>query len=203
MISKGHLRQLYLRENKSMLEIARVLDCSVNKVQYWIKKHKVPSRSISEAVYIKNNPNGDPFKFTPPKSQYLNKLFGLGLGLYWGEGTKANKASVRLGNSDPQLVKVFIVFLEKIFSVRKMDMRFGLQIFSDMPRQSALDFWVKKLRIKRSQFYKIIVTPYRSIGTYRQKSKYGVLTVYYHNKRLRDELMELLVRETRVLLRNK
>lgn len=192
MIVKEKLEKLYVGKGKSMQEIATVLGCSVNKIQYWMVKHGILSRSISDAVYLKNNPNGDPFQFQKPKTLTAAKLFGFGLGLYWGEGTKANKHSVRLGNTDPSLLAVFIKFLEEIFSIDRRDLKFGLQIFSDMTEKETLDFWTKTLTIKKSQFYKTTITPYRSIGTYRQKTKYGVVTVYYHNKKLRDRLVGLL-----------
>ena len=35
------------------------------------------------------------------------KLLGLGLGLYWGEGNKANKHKVSVSNSDPKLLSMF------------------------------------------------------------------------------------------------
>jgi hypothetical protein len=195
MITKEKLEQLYIKKGRSMQEIATVFSCSVNKIQYWIRKHGIKTRSISDAVYLKNNPNGDPFQFRKPQTLADAKLFGFGLGLYWGEGTKANKHSVRLGNTDPDLIAVFIKFLEEIFCVRRSDMKFGLQIFSDMTEEETLDFWTKTLTIKKSQFYKTTITPYRSIGTYRQKTKYGVVTVYYHNKKLRDKLVGLLESE--------
>lgn len=192
MIRKEKLEQLYIGKGKSMQEIATMFGCSVNKIQYWLKKYGIPRRSISDAVYLKNNPNGDPFLFKKPDSFQKAALFGLGIGLYWGEGTKANKNSVRLGNTDPALVEAFIMFLEVIFCLKRSQLKFGLQIFSDMTEDETLDFWIKTLTIERSQFYKTTITPYRSIGTYRQKTKYGVLTIYFHNRKLRDVLVGLL-----------
>lgn len=155
-------------------------------------KYNIATRSISDAVYLKNNPDGDPFKYHKPHNSYEEKLYGLGLGLYWGEGTKADKVSVRLGNTDPRLIGKFIEFLETTFRIKRKDFKFGLQIFNDTKTSEALDFWIKKLNIKSSQFYKPTVTISGSIGTYRKKSKYGVLTVYYHNRKLRDLLVSLL-----------
>ena len=142
-----------------MQDIAIILGCSVHKVKYWFLKYNIHSRSISEAIYLKNNPNGDPFKFSKPKSFNEAMLFGLGIGLYWGEGTKASKDSVRLSNTDPALIKRFMEFLIKLFSVKKKDFKFSLLLFTDIDVNEALDFWVKKLRIRYSQFYK----RYRSI----------------------------------------
>ncbi len=192
MLNKNTLVDLYLRKGKSMQDIATALDCSLHKVKYWIDKHNIKTRNISEAIYLMNNPDGDPFEFKKPKNIEEAKLFGLGLGLYWGEGTKANKNSVRLGNTDYKLIEKFMDFMIKFFNLERKDFKFGLQIFTDIKIKEAMDFWTKKLNIDSSQFSKPIVTISGSIGTYRKKSLYGVLTVMYHNKKLRDLLIQKL-----------
>ena len=55
-----------------------------------------------------------------------------------------------------------------------------------------MDFWVRKLKISETQFYKIVITKSGKVGTYRKKNPNGVLTVYYHNKKLRDPLISKL-----------
>ncbi|HEX4103996.1 MAG TPA: hypothetical protein VHZ04_00770 [Candidatus Paceibacterota bacterium] len=175
-----------------MQEIAGVLGCSLHKVAYWMGKYNIKIRSRSEATYIKRNPEGDPFKFKNPQDVNGATLFGLGIGLYWGEGTKADLNSVKLGNADPILIQNFMTFLIKNFSIDKTDLKFGLQLFTDIDVDEALDFWTKKLNIKRSQINKPIITKSGSIGTYRKKSQYGVMTVMYHNKKLRDLLVSFL-----------
>ncbi len=147
-------------------------------------------------MYLRNNPDGDPFKVRRPKNIKEAILFGLGFGLYWGEGTKANLDSVRLGNTDPALIGRFIDFLVTFFSVHLSDFRFSLQLFTDITKEEALRFWLKRLRVSKRQFYAVTVTPSGSIGTYRKKSKYGVLTVYYHNKKLRNIIVDMLVNVT-------
>ena len=192
MLDKYKLKYIYFIKKKSMQEIADIFGCSLHKVQYWMEKYEIKSRSRSDAVYLRHNPNGDPFKFRWPKNLAEAELFGLGLGLYWGEGTKADKVSVRLGNTDPALIKKFRDFLIKFFDIKNSDLHFGLQLFTDMKVDEALDFWKKKLKINHSQFYKPIITKSRSVGTYRKKSRYGVLTIYYHNKKMRDILVSML-----------
>ncbi len=171
-----------------MQEIAKIFRCSLNKIKYWMEKHNIPIRSIGEAIYIKHNPKGDPFKINKLITSDDFFLFGLGLGLYWGEGNKANKISVRIGNSDPALLKKFIEFLFMAYNIKKEDLRVGLQIFSDINPNEALKYWIEQLKISKRNFQKVIVTPSRGVGTYRKKSQYGVITLYYHNRKLRDIL---------------
>ena len=190
MISNHVLTDLYINQKMSMSEIADKLGYSVHKVDYWMRKHKIARRSRSNANYIKYNPDGDPFIVGKIDSLYLAELKGLGIGLYWGEGTKANKNSIRLGNTDVNLINKFIEFLEKIYTVDKSRLKFSLQVFSDINVREAELYWSSRLRIDPSQFSKTTVTKSGSIGSYRRKSKYGVLTVYFHNTKLRNLLVD-------------
>jgi len=191
-LSKKILQDQYVVQKKSVSEISKTHRCSQSKINYWLVKYGIEKRSISEAVYLINNPHGDPFKFVPPKNIEDAKLFGMGIGLYWGEGNKLNKNIVKLGNSDPALLKVFINFLIKFFRIDKGDLKYHLHIFSDISTDTALTYWKKQMGANSKQFYKPTITITGKIGTYRKKSEYGVLTVYYANTKLRNKLISLL-----------
>jgi hypothetical protein len=197
MLPRELLLTLYVEKGLSVSAIARRLQCSESKVNYWLKNRGIPKRSIREAIYKKWNPKGDPFSVRTPTTVEEGVLYGLGIGLYWGEGTKANKNSIRLGNSNPALIKRFIDFLETFYCVDRNRLRFGLQIFSDMNADVALEYWARFLKIPKKQFYpKIIVTPYRGVGNYRQKTKHGVVTLYFNNSKLRDIICRAIDEES-------
>ncbi len=189
VMDKKLLESWYVRDKKSVHTIARELNCSDGKINYWMEKHSIPKRSISEAIYTKNNPRGDPFLPKIPRTSDDLFLLGLGLGLYWGEGTKKNLRTVRLGNTDPYLIKAFLIFLREIYDIDNSKLRFALQIFTDMDQKKEERFWQKFLNVEAKQFYKTINTRSGSIGTYRTKSEHGVLTLYFGNKKLRDILI--------------
>jgi len=193
LLSKKILQKQYLNQKKSVAEISKRHHCSQNKINYWLEKYGIKKRSISEAIYIKNNPHGDPFSLAFPKNIEEAKLFGMGLGLYWGEGNKLNKNTIRLGNSDPALMKVFIKFLIKFFNIKKNDLKFHLHVFSDISTREVMTYWMKELNINKKQFYKPTITITGKLGTYKNKSKYGVLTVYYSNIKMRNILVNLLL----------
>lgn len=189
ILTKEILTDLYLDKKFSVATIAQKFCCSQGKINYQLKRFKIPKRTISEALYSKHNPGGDPFavKKLTKSTEYL--LLGLGLGLYWGEGNKLNKNAIRLGNVDPDLIRVFIHFLKVIYNVQEERLRFSLQIFSDSNPQKKLEFWSKKLRVSISQFYKVTVTTPRAKGTYSRKAENGVLTVHFNNTKLRNEII--------------
>lgn len=192
VIDRNKLTSLYLVKCKSISEIAKLYSYSPNKIKYWLVKYDIPRRSISDALFKKNYPKGDPFEFKTPKTLEEGILYGLGIGLYWGEGTKMNRYSVRLGNTDPNLIRTFVHFLRECFGIKKSTLKFGLQIFTDCDIEEALMFWRKKLGISRSQFMKPTITISGKIGTYSKKNQYGVLTLYYNNKHLRDILVNMI-----------
>ena len=119
----------------------------------------------------------------------------MGLGLYWGEGNKKNKTAVRLGNTDPALIRKFLEFMVQILGVKQAKLRFGLQIFGDMNPRQTLSFWLNELKdfhIRPTQFFKITVTPHRGVGNYREKTKYGVLTIHFNNSKLKKVIDSML-----------
>jgi hypothetical protein len=193
-MDRSRLLHQYLEEGLSMKQIASSELCSVHKVEYWLKKYEIPRRKISDAVYLKHNGLTDPFRIAELSSPELLKLYGIGIGIYWGEGNKKSKTAVRMGNTDVKLVKSFILFLHKVCGVTYSKMRYSLQLFSDVDETTALEYWQKQLNITRNQ---IMPTVNRiksgKIGTYKIKNKYGVMTVYVFNRKLRDWLNDQLI----------
>jgi P2-related tail formation protein len=193
-ITKQVLHKLYIQEGRSIPYIAKQFSCSENKINYWAKKFEIKKRSIAEAVYLQNNPNGDPFSAQKPVTKEDWFLYGLGMGLYWGEGNKANTHAVRLGNTDAGLIRKFLQFLKIIYHIDTKRLRFGLQLFTDIQADAALRYWCRELSVSPHQFQKIVVTKSVRKGTYTKKAKYGVLTVYFSNIKLRDIIVSAITK---------
>ena len=134
------LEHWYIHDKKSVHDIAHAFNCSDGKINYWLEKYFIPKRSISDAIYTKHNPHGDPFSSRKLQLNNGSFLFGLGLGLYWGEGTKKNLGQVRLGNTDPYLVRVFLFFLRKFYRIDNSRLHFAIQIFTDMDQKRRRNF---------------------------------------------------------------
>ena len=184
------LRNLY-QKGFSVEEISTKTSWKHGKVAYWMKKFNIPRRSISDAVYIKCNPNGDPFKIKNKLGRNEILLKGLGLGLYLGEGDKSkNNTSVRLSNTDPQIIKIFREFLLKICNIKKK-LGYSLVLFNDCDEKKTVKFWGKHLGIKKSWLGKITKIPPQGKGTYRKKSEFGVLTITITNKKLKNEIFRM------------
>lgn len=191
MIDRKLLETVY-NSGKSLTETAKKINCSPNKVVYWMKKYNIKRRGHSESAYIKQNPNGDPFVLKDVEK--LNRgeliLYGLGLGIYWGEGNKASGCrSLRVTNSDPGLIRIFLKFMKEIFSLDDKRFSFSIVSFNDIKPEVARSYWSKELGISPERFGKITVVPSQGRGTYKKKSKFGICTAQGNNTKLRDLVM--------------
>lgn len=188
-ITKEKLENLY-GNGLSMQDISEKINIPHTTVRYLMSKYNIPRRSWSDATYVKRNPDGDPFLIKEKLSNNDKELKALGLGIYWGEGDKSpNNTSVRLGNTDPFLLKKFREFLRTIYSAKEEKIKYGLILFNDAKESDAVAFWENHLGIKRSQLGKITIIPPQGKGTYRKKSKNGVLIINFTNKKLKQIIL--------------
>jgi len=167
-----------------MMEIARGNNWGYKTVVYWMQKHQISRRSQSEATYVKRNIHGDPFRVKFFEGQEDLKLFHLGIGLYLGEGDKRNKGHVKLANTDPKILKIFLMFLRDICGVRESKIKAELNVFDDVDVNKAIDFWLKSTGITRNQLRNIQVREGKR-GSYKHKSQYGTLSIYVCNTKLK------------------
>ncbi len=175
-----------------MSDIAKKLHVSINTVSYWMDKAHLERRSIRDAAYKKHNPHGDPFQMNLRLGHYDQFLIGLGLGLFWGEGMKNSKSGVRLGNTDPFLILYFREFLERICRVKREKIKYSLQLFGDVDKKEAVNFWCDVLGIKAHELGKISEVKLRGRGTYKKKNILGVLQIACHNTKLKGIIDTLL-----------
>src|SRR3989344_6317886 len=69
-------------------------------------------------------------------------LFIAGLMLYWGEGDKKiENSNIRLGNSEPGMIKVFYLFLTKVMGIPTEKIRFNLLLYPDLADMPMRKLW--------------------------------------------------------------
>lgn len=186
--SREQLESLYLK-GVSMRVMAEMLDCSEHVVVYWMEKYGISRRSRSEAIYLHSNPEGDPFSIKKKLSVEDAFLYGLGVGLFWGEGTKVAPNSVRIANGDPGVILLFRKFLLEICGVKREKLRYGLVCFQDTDPGEVGRYWANQLQISPKKFGKIVRIPAQGKGTYKRKSLHGVCTLMVGNIKLKQWIM--------------
>lgn len=181
--------QLLYSSGYSMSEIAAKFLCSIHKVVYWMEKYKIKRRTRSQAAYLKQNPNGDPFKIKIRLNRNDLISYGLGLGIYMGEGEKVSKSAIRVANTDPKIIKLFIKFLLNICNVERNKLSYSIVCFNDNNITKVVEYWSKILEIPQEKFGKIVQIPTQGKGIYKKKSEFGVCTVTFCNMKLKSWIM--------------
>lgn len=105
-------------------------------------------------------------------------IFIAGLFLYWGEGGKTKTAEISLSNTNPEIIKTFIYWLENAFAVDRKKLKIRLHLYKDMDAKKEINFWSKSLAISISQFRKpYIKDSNRSSITYKNGFGHGTCNV--------------------------
>jgi hypothetical protein len=90
--------------------------------------------------------------------------------LYWSEGTKKDFS---LTNSDPELIKIFVDGLVKVFKTDRSKFRVSVRIYEDLDRAKCLDHWSEIIGIPPAKFISVNVLKGKKVG----KLKYGICRV--------------------------
>jgi transcriptional regulator with XRE-family HTH domain len=91
-----------------------------------------------------------------------------GVALYLGEGFKGD-GQVGMANTDPEILRTFVAWLRRFFSVDESRLRVRLYLHAGLDLEAAEHFWSELLEIPRCQFR----TPYRAAADpTRRRSKH-------------------------------
>ncbi|MEK7177281.1 MAG: hypothetical protein AAB705_00455 [Patescibacteria group bacterium] len=90
--------------------------------------------------------------------------------LYWGEGSKGDFG---LTNSDPDLIKVFVLGLKEVFKISTDRLRISIRIYNDLNREKCLKFWSTITGVPVPKFVSVNVLEGKKEG----KLPYGMCRV--------------------------
>lgn len=111
--------------------------------------------------------------------------------LYLGEGTKSMRGSLRLGNSDPGIINLFLKLLRSCYVINESKFRATVLCRADQDIKSLERFWVKASGINKRQFYKARIDA-RTIGKPSRKLDYkGVFVIDYFSASIFHDLLIL------------
>lgn len=80
-------------------------------------------------------------------------LWLLGVGLYLGEGMKSQE-SVRIINSDPEIIKISIKWFKEICGLSVQNFNLAIHAYPDNNIKKTIAYWSKITRIPKNQFGK-------------------------------------------------
>jgi len=168
-----HLAKKLRKQGWSMNDIQRKLNVSKSSVSRWVRdihlskqqRKKLTQRGFSkEAIEkrretrLKNERAKRQIIIDKAKSNIrtLSKrdIKIIGTVLYWGEGSKTQRGSIKISNSDPKIIILSMIFFRKICEVPEHKFRGRLHIHSHFKAKKTEKFWSNLTKIPLSQFHK-------------------------------------------------
>lgn len=204
MKSKFKQKSIEMREEGySVKEIADTLNVAKGSVSTWVKnvaltssqKLRLKQKSHSPEVIEKRrqsrlkNESDKKKQIIDAAAKEIAKINKqelkiLGLGLYWGEGSKTMKGMARISNSDPSIIMMGMRFFREVCEVKEEKFRAHIHIHSKEATEEAEKYWSKITGIPTSQFFKTYAIKSKSSKNLRQTLKYGTLDIGVGDTRL-------------------
>jgi hypothetical protein len=177
------LERLYVRDKKTMQEIARHFNVSLDAVVYAMRKHGIPRRTLKEASALCFKQKAPSFARINKQNAKTKMLDAMGAMLYWAEGSK-NPAGgmVDFANSDPMMVQLFLRYLRTLYVPDEKRFRIYLYCYSDQNVKKLITFWSSVTAISETQFTKPYVR--KDFKLDGRKMLYGMIHVRYGDKKL-------------------
>nr|MBI5455418.1 hypothetical protein [Candidatus Levybacteria bacterium] len=207
---RNKVRKLRI-EGLSLGQIYKETNIPKTTIRSWIKDIKLSEKQLNElkskvqkalqAGRIRKQKQSKDLKFNNENKllhkgiasigKLTNRDFLIaGIALYWGEGFK-NKHEHRLGfcNSDPEMIRFYIKWLEKSLGVKKESLIVRLTLNESYKDRSGEieNYWLKITGISKSQFTKTFYQKTKWKKQYSNQDYHGVLRV--HVKKSLDLLL--------------
>jgi hypothetical protein len=107
--------------------------------------------------------------------------------LFWAEGDKCRNG-VRIANSDPELLALFVKFLRDHFGVTDEKITISCNLFADhAERQREVEeYWLERLGLPRTSLRKSVINNYSKYSQKKRMNKlpYGTCKLAVHSTRI-------------------
>lgn len=157
------------KQGKSYSQIKEKLNVSKSSLSLWLRNYPLSEERIRE-LRDWNEQRIEKFRNTMKKKREtrLNilleklrkhilplsekELFIAGLMLYWGEGAKTTPFVASLSNTNPEIVKFFLYWLDEIMKFPKNKIVVRLHLYRDMNINEEINYWSRALNVSVNQF---------------------------------------------------
>jgi hypothetical protein len=208
MNAKGRRIRAFRKKGKTYTEISEVLKLPKSTVAWWLKDFKLPAkteRKIIEksrkkwrkAIIDYNNVHG---KLRSQKAAAIREKYKqngikeiknlskkelklIGSALYWAEGGKKNRNSLRFSNSNPSMIEVIMKFFQEVCNIPNEKIKARIHIYPQINPRIATNYWKKVTNLPRINFQKPQVQISRASKKKRPKNTlpYGTLHLTVNN----------------------
>lgn len=195
------------KKGKSIKEIEKLIGVRRSSISVWVRdisltaaqKERLAGRGHSLEVTEKRRQsrlsNG-----TRLRTRFLRKgfrdietmkevdLLVLGIGLYWGEGSKTNRGSIELSNTDPRVIQIHVLFLTSVFKFPMSKVHAHVGLHSHLSIEKAERYWSKISGIPLRQFQKTSMQRSKGGRGERDRLPFGTFTVGVYDTAARIRL---------------
>jgi hypothetical protein len=120
-----------------------------------------------------------------------------GLVMYWCEGDKSMESRtyrVALTSCDPDILRLFVEWLEKYYNIKKSTMKVRLHLWPDSDEVKAKQYWSTYLEVSLNNFTKTWTKP-RGTGIAKPNHNYGICRVSISSKKLLQKILNDIKKE--------
>ncbi|MBL7044986.1 MAG: hypothetical protein ISR98_00065 [Parcubacteria group bacterium] len=205
---KDKEKALFLRKSgRSYKQIKEELGIPVSTLSEWLSPHKwsqnikkslteVAKKENSVRIQSLNNIRGEHLKKLYKEAEIeaikefeglkYHPLFIAGIMIYWGEGDRVTKHNIRVSNTDPVMIKLFVDFLIKICNAPKNRIKSSLLLYPDLNDIVCKEYWSKNALIPENSFNKSIFIT----GKHKTKRlQYGVCNTVFTSTYTKRKLL--------------
>lgn len=178
-VSKGTLSD-WLHDDPQSIRLKLKLTKEVNpyRIQKFVEANRIKWQNWREAA---RRDARNEFK-----NLSKNPLFIAGLMLYWAEGDSKPENPVRMTNTAPGMIKLYVKFLTKILGIPESNLRAAVIIYPDLSNDKCIDFWSAISEIPKSQFHKTQIIGGRHPT---KRLSNGICMIYCGNRQLKEKFL--------------
>ena len=197
-------------QGRSVGEIARITGCSKSSISCWVRDIPLSekqierlqsnkSRGLARAALHPNSPRQrwsrireDVMQLAEreiPIQRNLEALKTVGAALYWAEGYKAGRNLVSFSNSDPEMIRLMMVFFREACQVPPEKFRGTIHIHPHLNAEKARQFWSNISGIPMTQFHKTQMAVSRASREKRDTLPLGTFSIVISDTRLQCKIL--------------
>lgn len=148
-----------------------------------VRLDKIRGKKLAEKYREAQREAHDEFKYLRH-----NELFIAGIMLYWGEGDKLTRHLVRLVNCDPEMIRLYVLFLRKICNVPIEKIRASLLLYPDLDDVTCSHHWSTRIDLPTTNFTRS--TTIRGRGS--RRNTHGMCTIVVSSTYFKFKMLEWL-----------
>ena len=119
----------------------------------------------------------------------------VGISLYWGEVTKKTKNSLEFCNSDENMIRAYLKFLEFGLGINKADLKIFINCYTDEETAENIEeYWLDVTGLSRSQMTKSVVnnSPKSSKQSRKKMCEHGTCRISLHNTEKTQKVLGMI-----------